>query len=258
MKENGTLSAWASIISIVAFIPSVGTLIDGIIERKITSIIVSSIIAGIALIAFIATFIHAFSKKHKSLIYRWLKYKTAHKEHTLLLERNTYYEFKDREHIIHGKKFKVFGRLDFDTFTDRYVYSGDQKCKLNAPLSGQKIIDENKRLGWSFYTIKSETRFKKGDTQTFEMKMDEIDDSNHSSMPYLSTGIYEQTKRLIMCVKFGVSVTPKNAEIKVYSDYTSITPIDHRPLIFDTNDRCLKYEIKYPVHHYKYEITWDF
>ena len=258
MKENGKLSVIASICTLVFIIPTIASLIAGIIRQDLLSIIVSSIMIGVLLIIFCAILIQAFSKKHKSIIYRWLKYITTHKENTLLIERNSYYEFKDREHILHKKKFIVYGRNDFDSFTDRYVYSGDQCCKLNAPLSSQRIIDENKRLGWSFYTIKSDTRVKKGDSETFEMAMDEIYDSNHSSMLYLSTGIYEQTKCLKMCVKFGNSVTPRNAKIKVYADYTSLTPLEKRELIFDTNSRCLNYDLKYPVSHYKYEITWDF
>ena len=258
MKENDRLSIIASICTLIFIIPTIVSLILGIIKINLEAIITSSIIAGVLIVSFFVIIIRSISKKHNSIIYRWLKYKFTDKESKLLLERNTYYEFKDREHIIHKKSFIVYGRSNFDSFTDRYVYSGNRQCKLNAPLCGQRISDEDKRLGWSFYTIKSNLGVKKGETLTFKMEMDEIDDSNHSSMPYLSTGIYEQTKRLLMCVKFGESVTPKNAKINIYTDYTSLTPLERKDLNFDTNNRCLKYELKYPIFHYKYEITWEF
>lgn len=258
MKENSRISFIASVATLILAVPTIVGLVFGIVKKNLETIIATGIVIGLLFIIFIVLIVVAFTKKHNSLIYRWIKYKTAHKEHTLLLERNIYYEFRDREHIIHKKTFEVFGRNEFDQFTDRYVYSGEAKCKVNAILSNQKIIDEYKYLGWDFYTIKTTTKAKKGDKVTFFMGMDEIEDIDHKSLPYLSTGIYEQTKLLIMEVKFGDSIIPQNFKIKIYSDYTSRTPFETKDLVFDTKNHCLKYELKYPVHHYKYEITWEF
>lgn len=258
MKEEGRLSVVASICTLIFIIPTIVGLVVGIIKNELDAIIASGIIMAILIIILIALMIRAFSKKHKSIIYRWLKYITAHKENTLLLERKTELEYKDLEHIIHKKSFLVYGRNDFDSFMDRYVFSGKGKCKVNATLPSQKIIDENKYLGWDFYTIRTDPIIGKGNTHKFEMQMDEIDNSTHTASPYLSTGIYEQTKKLIMIVKFGTSLLPKNCKLNIYTDYTSKKPLKPITLEFDLNERCLKYELKYPIYHYKYEISWDF
>lgn len=258
MKENNPISLIASIISIILVIPALVGLVFGLINNSFETIITTIVLIAALLAIFIAMLIYAFTKKHNSLIYRYLKYITAHKEHTLVLQRNTYYECIDREHFLHKKKIEVYGRNDFDSFTDRYVYSGSAKCKLKAPKYTQKIIDQSKYLGWDFYTIKSETKNKKRSTCIFEMEMEILNDPEHLSDLYLSTGIYEQTKNLIMTVKFGNSITPKNGKIRIYSDYTSRTPFYEDNIAFDTKNRSLIYELKYPIHHYKYEITWEF
>ena len=220
---------------------------------------VGIIIVSVASVAILFAVIRVLKLAHKSSLYRCISYFFTKKDQYILKERRIYYEYTDLEHIEHRKEFDVYTRNDsFELFTDRYVFSGETKCKLNPSPSDLKIVDEHIDHGWNFYSIMLNSPVPKHSVVHVGMKMDTIEDKNHTAKPYLSTGIYEATQSLKMTIKFGEGLTPSNPKLKIYKDYTDRTPVEERALQFDASKRIIEYIESYPMYHYKYLVSWSF
>lgn len=177
----------------------------------------------------------------------------------ILKKRLVHYEYIDRETICHYKIFEVIPKREgFDRFRDRYLYTGDTKCKLKAPIHGQKIVDRQKYYMWSMYSIKLNSPCSKGKPIEMKMEMDTITDKNHTAQPFLSTGIYEPTKFVHLEVKFGESILPYHPQLKIYRNYIDESPFITKPLTFDPDNRMIEYKLSYPIHYYKYQLEWSF
>lgn len=249
---------FAIIESILAIFIALPTVISIAKQEKLYAIISGSLLAIFVIISLLF-FASKKNKKHDSKLYRKILYFLSNKGRYILKSREVFYEYKDMTHINHSKKFNVVAKVDgIDSITDRYVYSGETECTVHAIGSGQKIIDQFKDHGWNFYSIKLSTPMAKNSSQIFEMKMDTIIDQNKTAVPFLSTGIYEPTKKLKMEITFGNNIIPRNAKIQIYRDYVDRNPIITHNLNFDTNNCKLTYELDYPILYYKYLILWDF
>lgn len=254
-KTDKCVSIIASVLAIFTAIPTVIT----VIKEEYAYALVWGIALCLAILVAVAFVVKSLVFKHDSLFYRKLVFISTHKGKYILNKRETFYEFVDREHMNHSKKFEVYTLVDgVDTFTDRYVYSGETRCKVNPLISNQTIVGEFKDLGVNFYSIKAARPSPKRKVMHFGMKMDPIEDLQHKSKPFLSTGIYEATKFLKMEVKFGTGLIPNDAKLYIYKNYIDQQPVKQENLVFDANSKSITYEIKYPIYGYKYVICWNF
>lgn len=220
---------------------------------------ICGICCAIAFVIALIWILRSFLMGHKSVLYRWLKYRLEDKRGHVLKSRELTYRYTDREHIEHSKKFAVVDNSKgLEAFTDRYVYSGGTACTLRSTHDGQYITNQYRDHGWNFYSIKLDSPAPKGKVVNMGMKMDTIVDLEHKAMPFLSTGIYEPTEKLKMEVSFGEGLVPQNPKLKIFRDYVDRFPIDEEDLTFDYEKHSLSYELKYPVYHYKYMIAWTF
>ncbi len=254
-RENHFLQNASAVCTII-------TAISAGISKFNEKLFLSKIFLAMCVISFsISLFfvVCSYLKRTHSYLYRRLKYACISKGSYILKSREIVYEFIDREHIKHSKKFVVIPRTTgFDTFTDRYVYSGDHECVVRSVFPRQRIVDTYKDHGWNFYSIKLSEPAPKGMEKEFGMKMDTIKDLEHKSKPFLSTGIYEPTENLVMDVYFRNGLVPHGAKIKIFDDYVDRTPIFEQELAYDSENHRLRYEVAYPIYHYKYLIVWNF
>ena len=244
-----------SLVAIFVAIPTVFAIIN---EEKIYAILFG-IFLFIFLCIIVCFHIIRKNKSHDNLFYRKVLYHLSVKGKYTFNTKELYYEYADRIHINHSKKFEVLARVDgVDYITDRYVFSGSNQCELTAPIQGQFITDQFKDHGWDFYSIKAPTPLAKNDKYIFEMKMNTIFDPNKKAKSFLSTGIYEPTKKLKIEVSFKDNLIPQNVKLLVFRDYVDRMPIITRELKYDSDKGAIIYELDYPIHYYKYMISWDF
>lgn len=254
-KSDHILSIIASALAIIA---AVNASILSSKQKYILSIVLWIVCALLFVITIVTIYVSAIKKRH-ALFYRKLKYALTPKGTHIVACRTIYYEYKDREHMDHNKQFRVIPRcVGFDTFTDRYVFSGDGFCKVKAAFPNQRIVDTYKDHGWNFYSIKLDSPVPKKQTVCFGMEMDTIYDPDHNAKPFLSTGIYEATQKLSMTVKFGNGLIPHNPKLKVFADYIDRTPIYESELQYNSDTHSIEYNIDYPVYRCKYLIIWNF
>lgn len=245
----------SDIASVMTIMVSVPTLISWFKGNKL----LAGILGALCIILLIISTISVLKNKHKSLIYRRIAYLLTPKYNYVLALRDVKYEYRDREHIDHSKFYKIIPKIEcFESFTDRYVFSGEPICKVKSTYRNQKIVHEWKDHGWNFFTIELPEPAQRGREVTMGMKMDTIEDINHTAVPFLSTGIYEPTIKLKMEVKFGSGIIPFDPKLRIYKDYVDRHPVDEKPLTFDAEKRIISYEELYPVYHYKYLIAWSF
>lgn len=255
-RMSYVLSIIASSITIIV---AIGGAITGIfIDEKMLSLVFVIIALFLSIVIFLL-FLQRPPRKYPSKFVRWLKYKFCRKSNYMLLQREVYYEYTDRTHMNHRKEFQVRALNDnFESIPDRYIFSGSTPCKIYPLVRAHHITDEYKENGYNFYSIKVDCPQKKGSIITTGMQMDTIHDPQCEAKPFLSTGIYEQTKHLKMEVKFGSSVSPTNAKIRVFPNHIDRTPLYEKSLEFNEVKRTLSYEGEYPVYGYKYLISWEF
>ena len=183
------------------------------------------------------------------------------------------YENKSGTSIGHRKEFEVTALVNaVRDFTDRYQYSNDRFdtsatgiCKLTAPEKRQSITNIERREGWIFYTVHRNDALPQNKKGCFVMEMNPIPDPCHKTEPFLSTGIYEPTKRLELVLNFPPSLNLKNPRVRIFNSYsaetefTTILPSnDPEHFVCDYEHGQFSYKIDYPVYTYKYRIDWDF
>lgn len=254
-KTDKCISIVASVLAIFTAIPTVIT----IVKQEYMYALAWGVVLCLAILVAIIFVIKSFVFKHDSLFYRKLIFIFTRKGKYILNKRETFYEYVDREHMNHSKTFEVYTLVDgVDIFTDRYVFSGETRCKVNPSIPNQKIVDEFKDLGTDFYSIKAPHPSPKKSVVKFGMKMDPIEDLGRKAKPFLSTGIYEATKFLKMQVKFGANLIPNEAKLYIYKNYIDRQPVKQEDLTFNADAKTLTYELKYPIYGYKYVICWNF
>lgn len=178
-----------------------------------------------------------------------------------LKKRVLYYEYKSRETLYHAKGFSLIPKTEnLGGFKDRFIYSGNSNPTLKKLFPGQEINRLERDHGWDFYQITLKNKPTRGKIVNVGMEMDDINDPEHSAKPFLSTGIYEPTQELTMCVKFDKETIKmvKDVYFLTFNSYIDVNPIDYERLQIDYVNSCVVKRLSYPIYHYKYMIKWRF
>ena len=289
-KLNKYLNIILAVFSALGILAGV---ITGILEKKLESYI----FLGLGVIALVVWFIiwlfgrnptlkpqgtDNLADQHKNEAWRKEKYEAdinaggdgrANGGVRLNMRRSILsYRNKDGTEIGHRKELEVTALVNaVRDFTDRYQYSNDHFennptgiCKLTAPERQQSIINIEKREGWVFYTIHRRDALAQNRSGRFVMEMQPISDPNKETETFLSTGIYEPTRRLELILKFPAALNLKNPRVRIFNSYSADTEFvtilpneDPEHFICDFEHGQFSYIIDYPVYTYKYRIDWD-
>lgn len=196
---------------------------------------------------------------YKSVTVRFLKYFFTKNGNYNVLLRETIYEFKSRTEMYHEKKYIIrSNRNDLQEISTRFGWSKEQILTPTTINPKHQIVKTWKSDKMTHFTILLERHFKKGEVFTSGFKIDNILDKRKESLLYLSTGIFEKTKKVRLLVKFNVKLIPKNIEIKIFKNYFDLSPMFTNKLDYDFENKEVSFEHLYPIKLSKYLITWEF
>lgn len=222
-------------------------------------------IAIILFLLLVFTFIN--SKKIGDWFIYLLMNATSLKKDYLMLSKKSSYEFIDRQHMKHQKTFKIkVLQKTFNEVYDKFSWSGGHNLAISSnatPVYGINNLDS--RYGMQRYKIYlyNTERIVKGQVLDFSVKIDDIVDETKKSSPYLSSGVYEKTKELILEVILNANLEIDNIQYTTYLHYTDdfcYHKVEVAGPSYDNNMRknVLRWKIKNPIYGAKYVISWDF
>ena len=245
-----------ALISIIGFSLTIWVTIQNLIMKG--NIVALCILAGVLTISITTVAIYSLKKDSINFI-NYLRYLfTATSSYSLNIREATY-EFIDRTHMVHTKHVVLKSAVNnFYQFTDRYNWSKKSACNLKPIYDGQQITYSWQEQGWNFYTILLNKALKKRDTIETGIIIEDLVDESKESMLFLSSGIYEKTKLLRLCVKFGPELMPKRIKFKIYKNPFDPLPYFEKELAYDHVKNQILLDVKYPIFSYKYFIVWEF
>ena len=262
-RNNNVISSLGAIIGIIGQFIAIVITIEEYISKSQSSWKIVFVYTVTSMFTVMCIFaIRSLIYNNNNEFANWIKFNLQKDKGSYYLKSKTLtYEYTDRTHINHEREFVVYPlKNDVASIRDRYIYSGKTKCELNPTIAGQNITNVvEDELGAIRYSITTPESCVKRTPITFGMRMNTLYDPEKKAKTFLSTVIYEPTELLVMKVKFGISVEPINAQIKEYECYTNDrTAIYLGDLKFNSEERELKYELKYPVLGHQYVIRWNF
>lgn len=241
----------ASLLTIILSIPAIYGYFHGELELIYSFV-------GIIAMLYLCLLVQSLKNGSVKFLY-YFNYLLGPKYGYIMNLRETKYEFMDRTHMRHEKKYEIKSLVNnLSIFTDRYFWSKDSKCVVEPLYKKHYIAYQWMDEGANFFSILFENPNKKGSVIHTGIKIDNLVDENKESELFLSTGIYERTKKLRMLVKFNKELIPKNIKLRIFKDASITYPIFEYELKYDYENCHILYEDSYPIYGYKYNIVWEF
>jgi hypothetical protein len=201
-----------------------------------------------------------YKNKFRFKFYRYINYLMIRDQKWVLNLKESYYEFKDRTHMFHRKKFEVISCVNNLTFfEDKYQWSKPGSvCHPKLINEEQEFIHQWIKDNSNFYIIKLARPYPKNHDFISGIKMDLVDIEKESQL-YLNACIYEKTKLLRLIVKFNSNLIPKAVKISIFKDFHhDIGRRYEKEIPFNYRESIIIFEEHYPMMNHRYKISWKF
>lgn len=247
------------IMSVIGVLGLVLTIILGANQMGILFVISLACLALFVIGYIIYAFLYL--TKNAETLSRFINYITLPKSNFIILKREIFYEFIDRTHMIHIKKIKLRSMIDnLHEFTDRYKWSKNVECYMEELIDEQTISKKWSDVHWHYYSIILDKYYKKGDEFDTGIIMPNLIDEKKESTLFLSTGIFDPTKELVLKVKISNTLEIESAKVSVYKSYFDLSAASIVQLtpVYNRDSAEIIFTCKYPLMGAKYIIQWCF
>ena len=191
--------------------------------------------------------------------------KTAPNKKCKITSKKLIYTYKSLNEMSFENEFHVKALHDgLDCFTDRYKWTGSDAI-TPTPINSNHTIDNlDTSSGYQRYRLNFGKSYNKKDKAVRTgIEFKNMQDKNNTSLPFLSTGVYDVTDELILEVRFPINLCVTNIR---KLEYLHFTDEEHYNCITENNTEIddinnvkkIVYKVKNPVYGGKYAIDWEF
>lgn len=174
----------------------------------------------------------------------------------LILSKECIYEYKDLNHMIYEKHFKIKVLCkSLDRFYDKYNWTGCSDPNIISDDNYHKIIFTTKRDAFQQYEVYFGKIYKKGDIIDLHITF-ELEDFENKVVPVLSSTVVEPTKYLKLKVKIPKEYIKDKACAEIFPVIDSRIALDKKDINFN-NYGVIEWEIPEPEMLLVYSLTWD-
>lgn len=227
------------------------------------------VIIGVISLVCIVCFIRllAYAVRNQNLFIRILLFKASPNQSLILKSKECVYTFIDRTHMQYLKKFSILSKIpDLRVFYDMYMWTKDYKSQQLQPINSDTVIDTYSEDQWQYYGIRFDEPCGKNKVHNTGVFMPSLEDPKKESQLFLSTGIFEPTVSVSLCVVIRGDLKFKEGSTfcKVYNYYYGKSADKKIPLnpvpISDEDGTGFKisFDEKYPIKNARYKLVWKF
>ena len=255
-----------SFLAVFGFIGGVGTIFS--LDKNTLGVWYYVIIVAcfcVSVIFFIR--ILAYLIKNQKLLIRYLTYLIAPKHPLIIQKKECIYTFIDRTHMDYRKNFKIQSKIsELYSFYDMYMWTKDYKKQHLVPMNSDTITVERSEDQWQFYCITFNQACGKNQIHETGVHMPSLYDPKKESQLFLSTGIFEPTISLSLCVviKNGLKFKAGSTFCRIYNYYYGRAADCEIPLEIisipqnEGGGYKLSYNTTYPIKNARYKLVWEF
>lgn len=173
--------------------------------------------------------------------------------------RETIYRFLSRTEMEHIKHFTIVSRINgLNEYSTRVGWSKDGELDIKPYNSTQTIVSKWKNDKMTHLTLLFDRYYKRGEKIETGIILDNLKDPEKESMLYLSTGIFENTKKVCLKIECPAILCPTNIQLSFFREYFDPYPTYTKQLTYNYEDKKIEFEEDFPVKGSKYMITWEF
>jgi len=175
-----------------------------------------------------------------------------------LLLREVVYQYVDKTHMKHMKRFKVVALVSgLAHFTDRYCWTGMGTVKMAIVTPGQVLQGPRKAVAqmWDFYDVHFRP-LKRGEVEEIAVEWD-LHDESGLAQPLLASGIYEPTDLLILRVILPRDLAPQKVNLYMFRDFVETAPAEVHIGRYDHVTGEIEWPVKHPLLAAKYAVVWS-
>lgn len=252
------ISVVSDILSIVAFFLTFASASSYFLFKSVWLLCASIVLLGLLVVTVLKR-----KKISKKLMVYFMNL-TAPDKLCEIVTKNIVYEYVSLTEMRFKNEIYVKPLHDgLDSFADKYRWTGSDPVAAEPLVPTHRIERMNSINGFERYKIifgdkcynKHDGPVKTG------IQIGDMTDTNQTACPFLSTGVYDKTKKMTLQVCFPLGLNPTNIRKLEYIHYTDEEHYrcinENSPEIID-GKKIIKWEIKKPIFGGKYVIDWEF
>jgi hypothetical protein len=172
-----------------------------------------------------------------------------------IVKKEIYYELKDRGQIEYKKKVLLRALKDgLDSYHDKYHWTGSGPVAMHSAISDQEVSETFRKTVWQYYEIRFPQTLAKNETVETEIVW-QLDDSSHTSVPFISAVIEEPTTLLSLTAKFPINLGVHEVICEISSGIGARKPFKSHRQTLDREGKA-SWPIEGPKLLYSYTLKW--